>query len=73
MFQGEIYAGSLFMQQLLGWNMYTSTIGILIITAIYTIAGHSMMLCMIGHMAMEFKEGFYQRSFDLRDLPAGWR
>lgn len=36
---GELYAGSLFMEQLLGWDIYLSTIVILIITAIYTIGG----------------------------------
>jgi sodium/glucose cotransporter 9 len=36
---GEMYAGSLFMQQILGWNIYTSTLCILAITAIYTIGG----------------------------------
>jgi sodium/glucose cotransporter 9 len=36
---GEIYAGTLFFQQLLGWNIYLSTIVILAITAVYTLGG----------------------------------
>jgi len=36
---GEIYAGSLFMQQLLGWDIYLSTCVILGITAVYTLGG----------------------------------
>lgn len=35
----EIYAGALFIQQILGWNLYLSMILILGITAIYTIGG----------------------------------
>ena len=34
-----MYAGSLFIQQLLGWNLYLSIGLILLITAIYTIGG----------------------------------
>ena len=37
--QSEMYAGSLFVDQLFGWNMYASTGVLLAITAIYTIAG----------------------------------
>lgn len=35
----EIYAGALFIQQILGWNLYLSIVLILAITAIYTIGG----------------------------------
>jgi sodium/glucose cotransporter 9 len=35
----EVYAGALFIQQILGWNLYLSVVLILAITAIYTIGG----------------------------------
>lgn len=35
----EIYSGAIFMQQLLGWNMYLCVFVILAVTAVYTIAG----------------------------------
>ena len=37
--QAEIYSGAIFMQQLLGWNMYLCVVIILAVTAVYTIAG----------------------------------
>ena len=39
LFQGEMYAGGLFIQQILRLNVYLSVIVILLITAIYTIGG----------------------------------
>ncbi|XP_076467786.1 sodium/glucose cotransporter 4-like [Babylonia areolata] len=36
---GEIFSGAIFMQQLLGWNMYLCAIIILAVTAVYTVAG----------------------------------
>ncbi|CAH1777913.1 unnamed protein product [Owenia fusiformis] len=36
---GEIYAGGLFIRQILGWNMYLSVLLILAVTSIYTIGG----------------------------------
>jgi len=39
LFQAEIYSGAIFMQQLLGWNMYVCVVIILGVTAVYTIAG----------------------------------
>lgn len=39
MLSGEMYAGSIVIQQALGWNIYTSVIVLLILTAIYTVAG----------------------------------
>ncbi|XP_077984828.1 sodium/glucose cotransporter 4-like [Glandiceps talaboti] len=36
---GEMYSGSLIIQVTLGWNVYASVIALLILTAIYTIAG----------------------------------
>ncbi|XP_070554553.1 sodium/glucose cotransporter 4-like [Ptychodera flava] len=36
---GEMYAGSLIIQVTLGWNVYASVIALLILTAIYTVAG----------------------------------
>ncbi|KAL5019697.1 hypothetical protein ScPMuIL_002589 [Solemya velum] len=35
----EIYSGAIFMQQLLGWNMYLCVVTILAVTAIYTVVG----------------------------------
>lgn len=35
----ELYSGAIFMQQLLGWNIYVSVIVILSVTAVYTVAG----------------------------------
>ena len=37
--QAEIYSGAIFMQQLLGWNMYLCVFAILAVTAVYTVAG----------------------------------
>ncbi|XP_041463707.1 sodium/glucose cotransporter 4-like [Lytechinus variegatus] len=39
MLSGEMYAGSIVIQQALGWNIYTSVIVLLFLTAIYTVAG----------------------------------
>ncbi|XP_071478099.1 sodium/glucose cotransporter 4-like [Diadema antillarum] len=39
MLSGEMYAGSIVIQQALGWNIYTSVIVLLVLTAIYTVAG----------------------------------
>nr|WLN44350.1 AAT10 [Sinonovacula rivularis] len=36
---GEIYCGAIFMQQILGWNIYMSVSLILIVVAVYTIIG----------------------------------
>ncbi|XP_072024832.1 sodium/glucose cotransporter 4-like [Amphiura filiformis] len=35
----DMFAGALFIQQALGWNLYVAIVGLLVITAIYTIAG----------------------------------
>ncbi|XP_071849496.1 sodium/glucose cotransporter 4-like isoform X2 [Apostichopus japonicus] len=35
----EMYAGALFIQQTLGWNLYISTVALLLLTAVYTITG----------------------------------
>ena len=35
----SIYAGALFIQLALGWDMYLSIVGLLIITGVYTILG----------------------------------
>ena len=40
-FQADIYAGSIFIQQAVGWNMYVGIIVLLVITAIYTVTGRS--------------------------------
>ncbi|XP_002736596.1 sodium/glucose cotransporter 4-like [Saccoglossus kowalevskii] len=36
---GEMYAGALIIQVTLGWNVYASVIALLVLTAIYTVAG----------------------------------
>jgi len=36
---GELFAGSLFINQILGWNIYLSTVLILLVTSVYTIGG----------------------------------
>ncbi|KAK6172752.1 hypothetical protein SNE40_016348 [Patella caerulea] len=36
---GELYAGAIFMQQLMGWNIYLCVVLILVVTALYTITG----------------------------------
>ena len=40
--QGELYSGAIFMQQLLGWNLYLCVIVILAVTALYTVAGEHL-------------------------------
>ena len=40
-----MYAGSLFVNQILGWNVYASTCLILAVTAVYTIGGKSLEVC----------------------------
>ncbi|XP_060062618.1 sodium/mannose cotransporter SLC5A10-like [Ylistrum balloti] len=35
----DVYAGSVFVQQALGWNTYISITALLVITAVYTVAG----------------------------------
>ena len=40
-FQVCIFAGALFIQMALGWNMYVSIVVLLVITAIYTVLGKS--------------------------------
>lgn len=37
--QTDLYSGALFVQVCLGWNQYLSTILMLVVTALYTIAG----------------------------------
>lgn len=37
--QVDMYAGAVFIQQALGWNIYLAVIVLLIITALYTVAG----------------------------------
>lgn len=37
--QIDLYAGALFVHICLGWNFYLSTILMLVVTALYTIAG----------------------------------
>lgn len=37
--QTDLYSGALFIQVCLGWNIYLSTVLMLVVTALYTIAG----------------------------------
>lgn len=39
LFQVDIFAGALFIQVALGWNLYLSTVLLLAVTAVYTIVG----------------------------------
>lgn len=39
LFQTDIFSGALFIQISLGWNLYLSTVVLLAVTAVYTIAG----------------------------------
>ncbi|XP_071478453.1 sodium/glucose cotransporter 4-like [Diadema antillarum] len=39
MLSGEMYAGSIVIQQSLGWDVYTAIIVLLLMTAVYTVAG----------------------------------
>ena len=39
-FQADIYAGAIFIQQAVGWNMYVGIVALLVITAIYTVSGN---------------------------------
>lgn len=38
--QTDLYSGALFIQVCLGWNLYLSTVLMLVVTALYTIAGN---------------------------------
>ena len=42
-----MYAGSLFIEQLLGWNLYASVGVILALTAVYTIGGERVFFLLI--------------------------
>lgn len=37
--QTDIFSGALFIQMALGWNLYLSTVTLLVVTAVYTITG----------------------------------
>lgn len=39
--QTDIFSGALFIQMALGWNLYLSTVVLLVVTAVYTIAGRA--------------------------------
>jgi len=43
--QVSIFAGALFIQLALGWDMYVSIVALLFITAIYTVLGKTRTLC----------------------------
>ena len=44
-FQVDIYAGSLFLYEAVGWNLYWSALCIMIITAVYTLLGKQNTNC----------------------------
>ena len=47
--QVSIFAGALFIQLALGWNMYISIVALLVVTGIYTILGkHPIGLSLIS-------------------------
>ena len=55
LFQAELYAGSLFIKQILGWNIYLSTILFLLITSVYTIGGeYSTCTCIQVHAVIRY-------------------
>ena len=39
--QTDIFSGALFIQMALGWNLYLSTVILLVVTAVYTITGRA--------------------------------
>lgn len=39
--QTDIFSGALFIQMALGWDLYLSTVVLLVVTAVYTIAGRA--------------------------------
>lgn len=39
--QTDIFSGALFIQMALGWNLYLSTVTLLVVTAVYTITGRA--------------------------------
>ena len=41
LFQVDVYAGAIFIQQAIGWNTYLSIAVLLVVTGIYTIIGNS--------------------------------
>lgn len=43
--QTDLYSGALFIQICLGWNLYLSTLLMLAVTAVYTIAGEAKGPC----------------------------
>ena len=38
-FQADLYAGAIFIEQALGWNLYLAIVVLLAIAALFTIAG----------------------------------
>lgn len=43
--QTDLYSGALFVQVCLGWDLYLSTVLMLVVTGLYTIAGRSLSIC----------------------------
>lgn len=43
--QTDLYSGALFVHVCLGWNLYLSTVLMLLVTGLYTIAGRLLGLC----------------------------
>lgn len=45
--QVDMFSGAVFIQQALGWNIYVAVIGLLLITALYTVTGMCGNVCLI--------------------------
>lgn len=43
--QTDLYSGALFVQVCLGWDLYLSTVLMLVVTGLYTIAGGLLSIC----------------------------
>lgn len=43
--QTDLYSGALFVQVCLGWDLYLSTVLMLVVTGLYTIAGRLLSVC----------------------------
>ncbi len=52
-FQGQMYVGALFIEQVFGWNLYASVILLLAITAVFTIMGECHLLSFVKYRLTE--------------------
>lgn len=56
--QTDIFSGALFIQMALGWNLYLSTVVLLVVTAVYTITGRKVT---VGCSSQEQRPGDRER------------